>query len=370
MYLATVFFLAVGGFNSQNNLLFWAFGVGVAGLLISGIVSGAPLMRLELARSRVEPVSVAEQIRIGYGLRNRGRLWPAYAIRIDEIPSTSETAPWMYRCPAVIAHIGPRQITEVRTDAKALRRGIHELSRVRVSSTFPFGLIRKSLYFDLPQTITVRPRIVALQHAVRARIVPGHAHSPRSYNRAGRGEEFFALRDYVAGDPMRTISWRASAKRNDLVVQQQAALAPPRLWIRLDAPPSNIPELEYENTIALVASVLAQAGRDHLSPGLQIAWADVSLAPAGGPAGLERALDTLARLESGAQNPGNADGTPPDVTITFSPTSADGGLCGSDTATWATEPFDSIIEPTPAGKPRRSKRLQTKASLPQREALP
>jgi len=50
VYAVTTMVLVMGAINGQNNLLFWLFGLGVAGLLISGILSGGSLMRLDIER--------------------------------------------------------------------------------------------------------------------------------------------------------------------------------------------------------------------------------------------------------------------------------------------------------------------------------
>ena len=39
IYMLVTVFIAVGAFNSQNNLLFWAFGLSLAAMVVSGILS-------------------------------------------------------------------------------------------------------------------------------------------------------------------------------------------------------------------------------------------------------------------------------------------------------------------------------------------
>ncbi len=348
IYLITTFFVAIGGFNSQNNLLFWAFGVAIAGLIISGIVSGAPLMRLELARDRVEPSAVGQTLQLRYRVRNTGRLWPAFALRIDELFDQKTQRPWWSGFQTVVTHVGPREMVHARSETQALRRGVHEIRTVRVSTTFPLGLVRKCLYFDLPQRVTVRPRVFELRHEIRARLTPSLEHTAKSHNRVGPGDEFYALREYEPGDPIRTIQWRASARRDTLLVRQNAAPAPPRLTIRLETPPADIPEDQFENTIALVASLLATAGRERLSAGLTINWAGVWFPPASGQAATERALDALAAIEPSRPSTGAHDGPVPDLIVTFSPTSIEGAICGADTEDWAANPDAAMIDPSSA----------------------
>lgn len=361
-YLVTTFFLAIGGFNSQNNLLFWAFGVAVAGLLVSGVVSGAPLMNLELSRSRPQPTAVGERFRVRYRLRNAGRWWPAFAMQIDEQYERRRAVVWVTGLRTAVGHVGPGETVSAIADAVAQRRGLHELRVVRVSTTFPLGLVRKCLYFDLPQQVIVRPRVLELRAAVRARIVPGLEHTAQSRNRLGMGDEFFALREYQPGDPMRRIAWKASARSDTLMVRQNAAPAPPRLRIRIEAPPPETTEDGFENTLSLAASVIVAATRDRLAPGLDIGWAGVSLGSSGGAIAAERALDALAAVERGDARPAARSGTMADLVVTFAPASAPGEVCGLSTGDWAAEDHATVIRPASRGG-RQWRRLGRRAEV-------
>lgn len=350
-YLTTTLFLAIGGFNSQNNLLFWAFGVAVAGLIVSGVVSGAPLMKMELSRPRPQPTAVGEQLRVRYHLRNTGRWWPAFAMQIDEQYERRRPVAWIAGLRTSIGHVGPGETATAVAQTPAHRRGVHELRTVRVSTTFPLGLVRKCLYFDLPQQVIVRPRVMELRSAVRAKIVPGLVHTAQSRNRLGTGDEFFALREYQPGDPMRRIAWKASARGDTLMVRQNAAPAPPRMRVRVDAPPAGLGEDAFENTLSLVASVIVAAGRDRLAPGLEIGWAGISLAPSGGAIATDRSLDALASVEREDSGAAGASSTPADLVVTFVPAGAPGALCGADTTSWAAEASQTLIRPSPRRRP-------------------
>lgn len=357
VYLITTFFLAIGGFNSQNNLLFWAFGVAVAGLIISGVVSGAPLMRLELARARVRPAAVGDPVGVQYLLRNTGRLWPAFAMQIDEYAGRRRAAEWNAGLRTSAAHVGPLETVAASARANAQRRGLHELRTVRVSTTFPLGLVRKCLYFDLPRQVLVRPRVRDLRASVRARIVPGFEHAAHSRNRIGGGDEFYSLREYQPGDAMRRIAWRASARSDTLMVRQNAAPAPPRLVIRVEPPSGAVTEDAFENTLSLVASLVVAAARDRLAPGLDIAWAGVSLPPASGAIAAERTLDALATINRGAAaGPGLRPGAA-DLVVTFEPSGSSDVLCGADPAAWAAEPGPSLIRAEATRRQRLRRRI-------------
>lgn len=352
VYLATALFLAIGALNSQNNLLFWAFGLAVAGLIVSGIVSGVPLMHLELEREPPPPAHVGEQITLRYRLFHRGRLWPLFGLRICEIAENQDQSALIFS-PDGIAHIGPHDCVRATAPALPRMRGVHSICTVCVSTTFPLGLVRRSLYFDLPARIIVRPAVAPLRKEIASRIVPGREDSTRSLARVGHGGDFFGLRDYAPGDPVRTIAWKPSARRDTLLVRQQTTPAPPRLWLRLEQPPADISEQQFENAVALLASIIVHASRKGLAPGLVIEWADVSLPPALSPAHAERLLDTLARLERRDKAHKSRARTRADLVVSFTPSHEPGVISDLDPAHWAAEHIVTVLPK--ADRPRRTR---------------
>jgi uncharacterized protein (DUF58 family) len=72
LYLVITLFLAIGSINSQNNLLFLAFGFAIAGFLLSGLISGPPLMKVRARRLSPQPGAVGEHAEIRYTLETAG----------------------------------------------------------------------------------------------------------------------------------------------------------------------------------------------------------------------------------------------------------------------------------------------------------
>lgn len=348
VYLVTALFLAVGALNSQNNLLFWAFGLAVAGLIVSGLVSGSALMHLHLQREPTPPAHVGDRVFLRYTITNSARIWPLFGLRIEEVQPRDSHAPPIVCVPGGVAHVGPLQRTSASVCALARARGFHPLHTVCVSTTFPFGLVRKSLFFDLPTHITVRPAVAPLRSDLAARIAPTRQDASLTRPRIGQGGDFFGLREYVPGDPVRTIAWRPSARRDMLLVRQHTTAAPPRLWLRLDRPMPSVPDLDFENAVALVASIITHSARRGATPGLLIDWADVNLPPVASQASASRMLDLLARLDRTRQADAARSNVRPDLVIGYtvaSPGSAH--LNGADAQAWAAHEFAAIVPPPP-----------------------
>ncbi len=100
------------------------------------------------------------------------------------------------------------------------RRGDRPAVRVTVRSLGPLGFAYRQANVDTPRwTLRVLPRFASRrflpEKVARLRVLDGVT----VIRGRGQGTEFDALREYVIGDDVRSIDWRASARRSDVVVR-------------------------------------------------------------------------------------------------------------------------------------------------------
>jgi uncharacterized protein (DUF58 family) len=278
VYIATTVMLAFGAVQSQNNLLFWAFGIAVAGLLISGIVSGSSLMGLELARTGVSEAPAGQTQVIRYVVLNHGRVFPAMALNIEELDAAprgkgdAAVTSFPVGCCELVA---PRSTAEAIASSRALRRGRGTLRRVRVWTTYPFGLTRKSVTFERAAETIVLPHAPRVRAEAIRRLISADQRGVSTSAARGISDEFWALREYRPGDPMRQIAWKASARTGQLVVRQTTALSPVRLWIEVGPHEAD----RMERAISLAAGVISCAAGLGWAMGLYIPGSAVCIAP-------------------------------------------------------------------------------------------
>lgn len=367
VYVATSLFLAIGAFNSQNNLLYWMFGVAVCAVMIGGVISGSSMMGLEVRREVVPPARAGQAFTLRYEVHNPHRLLPVVALVIEEIaPRQRARDRRVDPGAAVVAHCGPRERVLVAARGQALARGEAPLELVRVTTCFPFGLVRKVLEFRHPATMLVLPPVVAVKRGLADELHAGSRLESRAVSRAGAGEEFFGLRSYTPGDPMRRIAWRRSAAIGTLVVQQTAAPTEPRVWIELDPRVGALgPEraVDFERAIAAAASLAHEHVLQGRAVGLRAPWAALWISPSSGRAALDHLMTALARLHSaeGAAPPRRPTGREPGATVVVSvavETTRSGPVTlvdGVDVWSWAADPasLPGALAPeprAPAGK--------------------
>jgi uncharacterized protein (DUF58 family) len=128
---------------------------------------------------------------------------------------------------------GEARTVELEYDLDAVRRGVHWLGPLEVTTADPFGLVRRTVVAGGRTRVVVAPAVVDLPPVSSfAGDVGGALHTTSS--QLGQGSDNLTPRHYIAGDSMRRIHWRASAHRDTLMVRQEEQEATPEATVILD----------------------------------------------------------------------------------------------------------------------------------------
>ncbi|MGN9836878.1 DUF58 domain-containing protein [Nonomuraea sp. H19] len=114
------------------------------------------------------------------------------------------------------------------------RRGDRTSVAVTVRSLGPLGLAARQGSHQAPWTVRVLPPFLSRKHLPSrlARLRELDGQHPALVR--GQGTEFDSLREYVVGDDVRSIDWRATARRHDVVVRTWRPERDRRVLIVLD----------------------------------------------------------------------------------------------------------------------------------------
>jgi uncharacterized protein (DUF58 family) len=130
---------------------------------------------------------------------------------------------------------------KLRINYKAIptKRGRYFLGRIVVQVENPFltgKLFVREL--EVPLEMEVKQKVPKL---IRIGVHRGIARSPNpdvDISKIGvPGTDFKEIREYISGDPVKFINWKASARRNDVMVNQYEVEGKKSVWIFLDANP-------------------------------------------------------------------------------------------------------------------------------------
>jgi len=118
-------------------------------------------------------------------------------------------------------------------DLRPPRRGIFSVGPFEVTIGDAFGLAQCEHVTGEPQQIIVTPEVVALAETGLS-IPAGDGESRLVQRRATGDDDDSMTREYRAGDAMRRVHWRASARHGDLMVRQEEQRSFPEARIIVD----------------------------------------------------------------------------------------------------------------------------------------
>ncbi len=290
-------FMALAAVNSQANLLFGVFGLMVGILIVSFIISGFILRRMELKRVLPELAMVGQPTSITYEFTNGKRFWPTLSISLAEMDGTEAFT----RQPvSYLLHAAPGMTATVPIEVTPKRRGLHEMGRYQISTSFPFGFIKRALDQRQIQDMVVFPPIGKVDSKLLSMCRSAETSGTTMRPRRGGMDEFYGLKEYREGENPRWIYWRRSARTGVLVSKEMTHVSPPRLLLLVDtynAQRTLDSHATVEQTIAMAASLASEALERGLSVGL-CAWSDgwLAVSPNRGKRHRRTLLALLARL--------------------------------------------------------------------------
>jgi len=160
--------------------------------------------------------------------------------------------------------------TVLTTGLRPRRRG--DLRAVGVTARIPgpLGLAARQATLDVPGTVRSLPPFESRKH-LPSRLARLRELDGRSAVRIrGAGTEFDSLREYVRGDDVRSIDWRASARNRNVVVRTWQPERDRRVVIVLDtsrvsaARIGDVPRLDSAMDAALLLAALAARAGDRI----------------------------------------------------------------------------------------------------------
>ena len=261
--------LCVGTFEA-------VLGVGVAMDLAQ---CGRP-QDLEFTRDGDTTARLGTQVRVSMLVRNAGRKQLRGVLRDAWTPSagngiggaaTNSARPG--HLPTEPRHeldLAPGAAQRIDTMLTPTRRGDRKPDLVTVRSLGPFGLAGRQVSREVPWRLRVLPPFHSRKHLPSRLVQLRETDGRTPVLIRGQGSEFDSLREYVIGDDVRSIDWRATARRNDVVVRTWRPERDRRVVIVLDTSRTSAgrvgdePKLDSAMDAALLLTAVATRAGDRV----------------------------------------------------------------------------------------------------------
>jgi uncharacterized protein (DUF58 family) len=295
--------IPVVAFDRPEVLPVW-LGFTLLIVVLDLMLAGSP-RAVHLSRSVPEAIRLGESTVATLTLTNTGRRTVRGIVRDAWQPSAVATPRrHRLRLPA-----GERRVLSTRLTP--FRRGERRAAHVTIRSWGPLGVAGRQATLGLPGSIRVLPAFNSRKHLpsrlARLRELDGST----SVMVRGQGTEFDSLRDYVRGDDVRSLDWRATARRTDptrasgprLVVRTWRPERDRRVVIIVDsgrtaaARIDDEPRLDTAYESALLLAALASKAGDRVDLVIYDRRVRGRVQGATGPALLSRMVNAMAPVD-------------------------------------------------------------------------
>ena len=132
-----------------------------------------------------------------------------------------------------VSHADLVQQDQAKLDVFTLahKRGKFAAPRLRVLSYFPLGLCRTWSVVNLNQHCVVYPKPVAFD---MSQFNSGSSAAEDGAIKLHGSEDYYGLREYVAGDSMRQVAWKQVARGQGMQVKQFVDYVDDKVWLDWD----------------------------------------------------------------------------------------------------------------------------------------
>ncbi len=257
IFLVMMFAFFIGAMMGQSNLLLLIFSMMAGAFVVNGAVGYNMLQKIQITRKIPQHVMVGCPVSIAVTLRNNKRMFPSFLMGIkDNVRNRSE----LISGNVLFLHVPQNDERTTQYQLCPMRRGKYIFGPAQIFTRFPLGFVERGLLVDSPQEMTVYPRLGTLQSGWK-RILRSSTHLTQQtrFRSGNMDDEFHHIREYRSGDDPRTIHWKTTARRNELMVREFRESRDRDLILFLDLwsppKPSVTESITTENAVSLVATI-------------------------------------------------------------------------------------------------------------------
>jgi uncharacterized protein (DUF58 family) len=269
----------------------------IGAVCVIDALAAQPISSLQLTRSGATACRLGESAEVRLSVTNPGPRRLRGVLRDAWVPSAGASP----RTHPLDVPPGERRVHT--TTLQPTRRGDRLPDRVTVRSIGPLGVAARQGSHELPWRVRVQPPFASRrflpERLARLRQLDGAV----AIRTRGQGTEFDSLREYVEGDDVRSIDWRATARQSDVVVRTWRPERDRTLMLVVDTSRTSagrvgdVPRLDASLDAALLLCALAARAGDRVDLLAFDREPRAAVESVNGPELLPRMVDAMAGLE-------------------------------------------------------------------------
>ncbi|MBI4885168.1 MAG: DUF58 domain-containing protein [Actinobacteria bacterium] len=246
----------------------------LAAVVIALAIVNRPLPRLSVRRvARPATVGVGEASRVDIQVTNNS------SVRAPRL-ALWEPVGHKGGAPMLLAPLGAGQAVSAAYRVPTAHRGVVRVGPLRAERSDPLGLASRSNWLAGAGEVLVVPQQLRLDFPTASSAGRLGEHL-RMKSFGQTGSEFHSQREYVAGDDLRLINWKSSARSTTLIVRETALEGVQQCTVALDTLADAYDHDGFERAVCAAASVVAAASAAGIAgrlvaPGLDLRGPDVA----------------------------------------------------------------------------------------------
>ncbi|MHB8717561.1 MAG: DUF58 domain-containing protein [Candidatus Dormibacteria bacterium] len=203
-----------------------------------------------------------------------------------------------------VERVTPKEDWSHRYSLRPKLRGVYQVGPLAATWTDPLGLAQAEQVLLPPAEIIVHPTAEMVFDRPLTRELQDPPIRPPKTKPWPEGFEFYGMRDYIAGDDLRRVVWKAVARTGRMLVRESEQGITDRVNIVLDTDRSwhrpTVPSDTFEAAVRVAASVGTRHVKDGFSVSLDCNGATLA-ENLRGPRARLLLLDELARVGLGRE---------------------------------------------------------------------
>ena len=183
---------------------------------------------------------------------------------IDEIPFQFQRRDVLFKAVAE-----PRNSVVIDYELRPVKRGAYQFGTINIFVSTALGLLNRRYKFEQPADVPVYPSYIQMRKyqlmAISNRLTEAGVKKVR---KLGHSMEFEQVKEYVTGDDYRTLNWKATARKGQLMVNNFTDEKSQQVYCIIDKgrvmkmPFEGMSLLDYAINAALVLSNVALLKQD------------------------------------------------------------------------------------------------------------
>lgn len=260
LFLGMVVLFYGASITSQSGLLLVPAGIILGCFSVNGVRAWRAVQRLVVSAPTTAQVVEGHRLDQPWQIRNSAKS----AVALLTVESAAGR---LFR----LAQLAGGTEANVVPELQFQRRGVFPHDQLRLTTAFPFGLVRAARRCALHGEVVVQPAVypVATPRAAGFDVMVGGKF--RGHRQTGAGDQFSGVRPHQAGDSLRQIHWPSSAKGQGLMVKTFAEELSGRVAIVLDCGSSGDAQI-FDNAVRAAGSLTFAA----LDAGHHVEWLDLA----------------------------------------------------------------------------------------------